>query len=216
MLRKAPPLPFLPADVHGKEVFVIAACWCGDVEKGKKAIAPLAALGKPIANVIGPNPFAGWQTAFDPLLAPGARNYWKSHDFTALGDGLIDILLDFAGRLPTPDCEIFIGHMGGAVNRVPAQATAYPHRNVEFIMNVHTRWNGKAQDQACIAWARELFDKAAPHATGGVYVNFMPEDESQRIRAGAYGPNYERLAKLKTKYDPGNLFRMNQNIRPAA
>jgi FAD/FMN-containing dehydrogenase len=213
--RKAPPLPFLPAEWHGKEIFIFAVCWCGDLEKGKKAIAPLEALGKPIANVIGPNPLAGWQTAFDPLLAPGSRNYWKSHDFTSLTDGLIDTLIEYAGKLPSPECEVFIGNLGGAVNRVPATATAYPHRNIEFVMNVHTRWSDKAQDKACIAWARELFDKTAQFATGGVYVNFMPEDETQRVAKGAYGPNYERLAKLKAKYDKDNLFRQNQNIVPA-
>jgi len=216
VMRKAPPLPFLPAEVHGKEIFVLAACWCGDIEKGKKAIAPLEALGKPIANVIGPNPLAGWQTAFDPLLTPGSRNYWKSQNFTSIGDGLIDVLVESAGRLPSPECEIFLGHLAGAVNRVPAQATAYPHRNIEFIMNVHTRWSDKSQDKACIAWARELFDKTATHATGGVYVNFMPEDETQRVAKGAYGPNYDRLAKLKAKYDRDNLFRHNQNIDPAS
>ena len=125
-------------------------------------------------------------------------------------------MLDYAGRLPGPDCEIFIGHLGGAISRVPVQATAYPHRDVQFVMNVHTRWSDPAQDKPCVAWARELFDTMAPHATGGVYVNFMPEDEAQRVQAGAYGPNYERLAKLKARHDPGNLFRLNQNIRPSA
>ncbi|TMQ65704.1 MAG: FAD-binding oxidoreductase [Candidatus Eisenbacteria bacterium] len=216
VMRKAPPLPFLPAEVHGKEILVIAVCAIGDKQKAEKAIAPLRALGKPIADVIGPAPFVGWQTAFDPLLAPGARNYWKSHDFKKLDDGFIQVLLDAIGRLPTSECEIFIGHLGGAVNRVPADATAYPHRDVDFIMNVHTRWSDPAQDQACIAWARQLFDVSAPFATGGVYVNFMPEDETQRVQKGAYGPNYERLAKLKRKYDPTNLFRMNQNIHPVA
>jgi FAD/FMN-containing dehydrogenase len=216
VMRKAPPLPFLPKEVHGTEVLVFALCYAGDLEKGRKAIAPLQALGQPIADLVGPNPFAGWQTAFDPLLQPGARNYWKSHDFVELGDGAIDLLREFAGRLPSPDCEVFIGHLGGAVNRIAAEATAYPHRNVNFVMNVHTRWSDPAQDKSCIAWARELFDKMAPHATGGVYVNFMPEDESQRVRSGAYGPNFERLAKLKAKYDPENLFRLNQNIRPGA
>ena len=216
VMRKAPPLPFLPPEVHGKEILAFAVCYSGDMEKGRKAVAPLQALGKPIADVVGPSPFAGWQTAFDPLLTPGSRNYWKSHDFTKLSDGAIQLLVDYAGRLPSPECEIFIGHLGGATNRVPVEATAYPHRNVEFVMNVHTRWGDPAQDKTCIAWARELFDKMAPHATGGVYVNFMPEDETQRIKAGAYGPNYARLAKLKAKYDPGNLFRQNQNITPAA
>ena len=100
------------------------------------------------------------------------------------------------------------------MSRVPADATAYPHRGAQFVMNVHTRWRDPAEDEACIAWARSLFDTAAPHATGGVYVNFMPADETERVPAGAYGGNYERLAALKTKYDPTNLLRMNQNIAP--
>ena len=216
VLRKAPPLPFLPPEVHGTEIVVFAACWIGDIAKGKKALAPLEALGRPIANVIAPSPFAGWQAAFDPLLTPGARNYWKSHDFTTLGDATVDILLDSIRKLPTAECEIFIGHLGGAVNRVPIGATAYPHRDVEFIVNVHTRWGDRSQDKLCVSWARDLFDRLAPHATGGVYVNFMPEDETQRVRAGAYGSNYERLAKVKAKYDPDNLFRMNQNVAPLA
>ncbi len=215
VMRKAPPLPFLPPEVHGTEVVILALCYSGEPASAEKAIAPLKAIGKPIADVVGPAPYAGWQMAFDPLLAPGERNYWKSHDFVELKDGLVDVLLDAVTKLPTPACEIFIGNLGGAINRVAADATAYPHRNAEFVMNVHTRWSAKPQDAECIAWARKLFDAAAPFATGGVYVNFMPEDEGQRVRAGAYGGNFERLAKLKAKYDPSNLFRMNQNVAPA-
>ena len=216
VLRKAPPLPFLPREVHGTEVMVLAMCYAGDLDLGLRAAAPLRALGQPIADVVSPHAFAAWQTAFDPLLTPGARNYWKSHDFTALTDEVVEILLDYAGRLPSPECEIFVGHLGGAVNRVPIEATAYPHRNVEFVLNVHTRWTDPAQDQTCVGWARKFFDATAPYATGGVYVNFMPGDEVDRIPSGAYGPGYARLARAKAKYDPGNLFRLNQNIRPAA
>ena len=216
VMRKAPPLPFLPPEYHGKEILVFAVCYTGDLEQGRKAVAPLRALGKPIADVIAPTPFVAWQTILDPLLAPGARNYWKSHSFTQLSDGAVRVLIEYAGRLPSPDCELAFAQLGGAINRTPAQATAYPHRDLEFVLNVHTRWSDPAQDPECIAWARELFDRMTPHATGGVYVNFMPEDEAQRVRAGAYGLNYERLSKLKAKYDPDNLFRLNQNIRPAA
>jgi FAD/FMN-containing dehydrogenase len=98
---------------------------------------------------------------------------------------------------------------------VPADATAYPHRDAKFVMNVHTRWRERGDGQAAIKWTRELFAATAPHATGGVYVNFMPEDETDRV-AGAYGGNFTRLAALKAKYDPGNLFRLNQNVRPKA
>ena len=214
VMRKAPPLPFLPAEWHGKEVLIFAACYCGDMQAGEEAVAGLRALGKPIADVISPHPFAGWQAAFDPLLTPGARNYWKSHDFAGLPDEAIAVILDAIRTLPTPECEVFIAHVGGAMARVAADATAWPNRDAHFVMNVHTRWREKAQDAACIAWARQLFDKAARFASGSVYVNFMPDDEGDRVEK-AYGANYRRLAEIKRRYDPGNLFRMNQNIRPA-
>jgi FAD/FMN-containing dehydrogenase len=216
VMRKAPPLPFLPPEWHGKEILAFAACYSGDPAKGEQTMAPLRALGKPIADVIGSNPFVAWQAILDPLLGPGMRNYWKSHSFTTLSDGAIDVLVEFAHKLPSPDCEIAFAQLGGAINRIPPSATAYPHRDLQYVVNIHTRWASAADDQKCIAWARGLFDALTPHATGGVYVNFMPEDEAQRVRAGAYGANYDRLARLKAKYDPDNLFRMNQNIRPGA
>ena len=214
VLRKAPPLPFLPEGVHGKEVAVVAFCWIGEMAPGEALAAKLRAFGKPVGEHVGPMPFAAWQTAFDPLLAPGARNYWKSHDFKAITGDVERILCDAVARLPSDECEVFVGHLGAAVNRVRATDTAYPHRDVEYVINVHTRWREPAQDARCIGWARELFDSLTPHATGGVYVNFMPEDESQRVAAGAYGPNYPRLATLKKTYDADNLFSLNQNILP--
>ncbi|TYO66759.1 FAD-binding oxidoreductase [Bradyrhizobium hipponense] len=215
VLRQAPPLPFLPAEIHGKEIVAFAVCYAGDENEGKRALEPLRALGEPIADVIGMQPFAAWQTAFDPLLTPGAYNYWKSHNFVELNDGLLDTLVSHTTSLPTGECEIFIGQLGGATSRMAVDATAFPHRDAKFVMNVHTRWRDPADEQRSIAWARRLFTETAPHATGGVYVNFMPEDETDRI-ASAYGPNYARLAALKAKYDPGNLFRLNQNVRPSA
>ena len=210
VLRKAPPLPFLPEEWHGREVVILAACYAGDMAKGEEELKPLREFGKPIADVIGPHPFKGWQAAFDPLLTPGARNYWKSHNFLEMSDALIDVVLQYAGDLPSDLSEIFFGSLGGAVNRVPADATAYPHRDVNYVMNVHTRWEETGQDEACVAWAREFFQATGKHATGGVYVNFIPEDED-RV-ANAYGDNYDRLKKVKDKYDPANLFRSNQNI----
>ena len=214
VVRKAPPLPFLPQEVHGRMILILPVFVAGDVDAAKPLVEPLRAIGKPIADVIGPHPYAGWQQAFDPLLTPGARNYWKSHNFPALVDGALDSIVDYAGRLPSDQTEIFVARMGGAMNRKPADATAYPHRNVEYLMNVHARWEDPAEDDACVAWARELFDTMARYATGGVYVNFMPTDETERVRA-AYGPNYDRLAGLKRRYDPDNFFHLNQNIAPA-
>jgi FAD/FMN-containing dehydrogenase len=214
VLRQAPPLPFLPEEWHGKDVLVFALCYAGDMAEGEKATAAIRALGNPIADVVSPHPFHGWQAAFDPLLTPGARNYWKSHDLVQLADEPIDILMDAVANVPSPECEVFIAHVGGAMSKVADDATAYPQRQAHFIMNVHTRWQEAAQDAECIAWARGLFDAITPHAVGSVYVNFMPDDEGDRV-AGAYGGNYDRLARIKAQWDPDNQFRMNHNIQPA-
>ncbi|MDW6025863.1 FAD-binding oxidoreductase [Mesorhizobium sp. BAC0120] len=213
VMRKAPPLPFLPAEWHGREVLILAMCWVGDMAAGEKAMAKLRGLGKPIVDVVSPHPFVGWQSAFDPLLTPGARNYWKTHDFDRLDEGLIDTLIKAVGELPGPECEVFVAHVGGAMSRVPIGATAYPQRDAHYTMNVHTRWREAREDAACIGWARDLFDEAGKYALGSAYVNFMPEDEGDRIEK-VYGPNYHRLREVKWRYDPGNLFRANQNIRP--
>lgn len=211
VLRKAPPAPFVPTEWHGKEVLIIALCHTGTLMAGEQDALPFRKLGKPIVDLVGPHPFTGWQAAFDPLLSPGARNYWKSHDFLELSDGACDALLDAVKRLPSDECELFVGQLGGQVNRIAPDATAYPRRDVRFIVNMHTRWRDPAQDEACINWARGLFKALAPHALGSVYVNFMPSDEKDRIH-GAFGSNYERLAEVKRRYDPMNLFRLNQNI----
>ena len=215
VMRKAPPLPFLPADVHGTEVVVIAVLYSGDMQAGERAIAPLRAIGKPIADVVSPHPYAGFQAAFDPLLAPGARNYWKTHDFAPLGDDALDIAIDAARHLPGPQCEVFLAQMGGAVRDTAEDATAYSGRNADWIANVHARWTDAAEDEQCIGWARRLFKDLTPHATGNAYVNFMTQDEGARVEA-AYGSHYGRLAALKKKYDPSNVLRTNQNIVPAA
>jgi FAD/FMN-containing dehydrogenase len=213
VLRQAPPLPFIPEDAHFKPAVVLAALYSGDMAEGEAALAPLREFGNPIADAISPHPYVGFQAAFDPLLAPGERNYWKSHDFLELSDGLIDTLLAAVDTLPGFGCEIFVAQMGGATNRVPADATAYPHRDVEFIMNVHGRWSEAAEDEGGIRWCRDLFNAATPYATGGIYTNFMTAEETDRVGA-AYGSGWERLVALKNRYDPDNFFRLNQNIPP--
>ncbi|MGO4571692.1 FAD-binding oxidoreductase [Microvirga sp. 2TAF3] len=213
VMRRAPPLPFLPEEWHGKEVLILAMCACGDLESAEKTTAELRAIGRPIADVVGPHPFAGWQQAFDPLLTPGARNYWKSHDLTELSDATIEILIDAVRQLPGPECEIFIGHVGGAAGRIATDATAFPQRNSHFVMNVHSRWREPEMDRSGVGWARNVFEAIKPYAAGTAYINFMPADELDRVEA-AYGGNYQRLAEVKRRYDPQNMFRMNQNVRP--
>jgi FAD/FMN-containing dehydrogenase len=213
VLRKAPPLPFLPADVHGREVVVLAVFYAGDTTGSQKLIDLLRRFGKAHGEHIGTQPYTQWQQAFDPLLTPGARNYWKSHNFTEISDGALESVIQFAGRLPTPQCEIFLGLIGGAANRIPADATAWGHRDTRFVLNVHGRWDDPADDKRCMAWARDFFKASAPYASAGAYTNFMTEDETDRV-AAAYGSSYARLAQIKRKHDPENIFHMNQNIKP--
>jgi FAD/FMN-containing dehydrogenase len=215
VLRKAPPLPFLAPEVHGTDIIALALF----SPQAPDAVAPILekvrGFGRVVGEHVGAMPYTAWQKAFDPLLAPGARNYWKSHNFTRLSDEAIDVVLRYAGTVPTPQCEIFLGLIGGKANTLPPGATAYPHRTVLFAMNVHGRWTEAADDDKVVLWAREFFAAAAAHAAGSVYINFLTQDESARIHE-AYGPNYQRLLDIKQRYDPDNLFRFNHNIRPDA
>jgi len=213
VLRKAPPLPFLPPAVHGQGIVVLAFLYAGDPKRGETLIEPLRRFGTPVGEGVGVQPYVAWQQAFDPLLTHGARNYWKSHNLLTLDEGLLDAIAAYAEALPSPHCEIFVAALGGATTRPSTDATAYAHRATRFVMNVHGRWEGPIDDERCIRWARDFFAASAPYASDGVYVNFMTADEGDRVRA-AYGSNYDRLVKAKRKYDPANLFHVNQNIQP--
>jgi FAD/FMN-containing dehydrogenase len=215
VLRGAPPLPFLPVSVHGTGIVALAFFSPLPPEQVQDALDTVRGFGDPLGEHVSAVPYSAWQQVFDPLLVPPARNYWKSHNFNTLSDAAIDVVVDYAGKLPSAQSEIFLGLLGGAANTHAPDEMAYPHRAALYAMNVHTRWEEPSQDAACLAWAREFFKAAAPHAAGSVYINFLNEDEVDRI-AEAYGPNYARLKQIKAKYDPDNLFRTNQNIRPGA
>jgi len=212
--RKAPPLPFLAEQFHGKEMVALALCYAGSPSSGEALIEPLRKFGTPIGEHVGVQPYTAWQQAFDPLLTKGARNYWKSHNFAQLSDGAIDVIIEYAAKLPSPQCEIFIGTIGGQTGRVAPQAMAYANRDANYVMNVHGRWESASEDARGIEWARGFFAKAQPFASDGAYINFLTQDETDRI-AFAYGPTFKRLVEIKKKYDPTNLFRMNQNIKPS-
>jgi FAD/FMN-containing dehydrogenase len=215
VLRKAPPLPFLAPEHHGKPVLILVMAYAGAIEQGEAALRPLRELGPKLADGVSPHPYAGWQAAFDPLLAPGARNYWKSHDFTTLSDDVIDLMVEAAATLPGDECEIFTAQLGGVAGRVAEDAMAYPHRRTRFTMNIHGRWRSAAEDAAGIGWVRDLYRRAAQHARGSVYVNFVPEPDEQRP-IGAFGANEARLRGIKAGVDPTDMFRANVPIAPLA
>jgi FAD/FMN-containing dehydrogenase len=213
VLRKAPPLPFLAPEVHGTDVVVFAVVYAGDPDEGPRFTAPIEKFGEPIASVLGRNPYAAFQQALDPLLGPGARNYWKSAEFAELEDNALEVVMDAARAVPGPEAEVIIAQLGGAMGRVARNATAYAGRDSKYVMNVHGRWRDKNDDEKFRAWARSTYDRISPLATDAGYINFLTADEEARLPA-AYGPNYERLRELKRRYDPDNVFRMNHNVPP--
>lgn len=209
----APPLPFLPDDVHGTTVLILVPFYTGDLREGETVLAPLREYGDPIADAVAPTRYTEAQSMLDDLYAEGARNYWKAPNFTELTGKTIDTITEYADRFPTPYSEILVHQVGGAVNDVGSNATAYPHRDVEFITTVAARWEDPAKDDECIAWVRECHDALAEGATGGTYANF--EGDRQGREESVYEENYARLAELKAEYDPENVFRLNQNVNPA-
>ncbi len=209
----APPLPFLPEEAHGTKVLSVIQFYTGGVQEGEDVFRPLREFGDPVGDAVAPTPYTTIQSISDPLYTKGARNYWKSHNFTALSDEIIDTLVACAAKLPTPQSDILIQQLGGAINDFAPDAAAYPHRETEFVVTPGGRWEEPVHDDSCVAWVRACHDALGEYVPAGVYVNFLSQGEEGRVRA-AYGDNYERLVDLKTKYDPDNFFRLNQNIEP--
>lgn len=208
----APPLPFLPEEVHGTKVLFIVPFYTGNLQEGEELLRPLREYGKPIADAVAVTTYLAAQRALDDLYARGSRNYWKSHSFTELSDAALDTIVKYAGMLPTPQSDILISHLGGVINEISSDGTAYPHRDLSFIVTPGGRWEDPAQDDEPVSWVRECFEALTVHATGQSYVNFIAESTGREKEA--FGPNYDRLVELKNKYDPANLFRLNQNVTP--
>ena len=213
VMRKAPPLLFLPEEWHGKEVVVLAMCYVGDMTEGQIATEKFRNIGQPIADVVSPMSFIEWQSAFDPLLTEGARNYWKSHDMAEINDQALAKIKQSVLTLPSEECEIFLGHIGGAASRVAPQDTPWLNRAQHFVVNIQTRWQHAKDDERCRNWARALHSSLAESAMGSIYVNFIPEGDDNCVEE-AYGANFARLKHIKQQVDPSNLFRVNQNIVP--
>jgi FAD/FMN-containing dehydrogenase len=207
--------PFPPA-LHGTPVVVLAAAYCGPVEEGEKVVQPLRELAQPVVDASGPWPWLGLQSGFDAIFPKGEFRYWKSRSLAELSDEAIGEILAFADRRPTPLTDLVMWHHGGAMSRVGETETAYAGRDAQFLVTAEASWTDPAQNDEAISWARAAWDAMERYSTGGVYLNFpgLGEEKEALARAG-YGVNYERLAALKAKYDPDNLFRMNINIPPA-
>jgi FAD/FMN-containing dehydrogenase len=190
------------------------AVYAGDPDDGKEALRPLRAFGDPIIDGICFRPYTELQRLLTETAAPGYRNYWKSDYLAGLPDEAIDIVVEHCDPFPSDRSSMFFETMGGAINRVESDATAFPHRDAAFSVTAWARWTDPAADGDHRAWAQSLSAAMESYTTDGVYLNFLSQESDERIEA-AYGDNHDRLKAVKAEYDPNNLFRMNQNITPA-
>jgi FAD/FMN-containing dehydrogenase len=199
----------------GQRAAILFVCYSGPLEAGEKAIAPVREFGRPLEDLIQPMAYCEVQTAFDDDFPFGVRNYWKSSNVDEPSDEVIDAMVASMEAAPSLRPMAFLERFGGAVARVPHDATAFGHRDAEYDLVITSMWTDDTEDEAHIGWARTFWDALQPHSTDSVYVNYLTEEGEERVRA-AYGrEHYARLAELKGKYDPENVFRSNQNIRPA-
>jgi FAD/FMN-containing dehydrogenase len=216
VLRKAPAGEPMPPSIHGRPVCLVLVCWTGEHEAGERAIAPLRGFGRPLFDGIASRPYVELQSSLDAGAPHGWHSYWKSCELPALTDETIDLLAEHAGRIESPRSYIIMFHLGGAVSRVPEDAMAYSHREAVHNVNIDAVWLPTEEERAEREprWARTAYGALAPHELG-VYVNFLGDEGEERVRS-AYGEaKYRKLAEIKARYDPENVFRRNQNIRPA-
>ena len=211
----APPEPFVPDHLKGRTVVGVAALYVGDCGRGPRAFEAITGLG-PAVNLIQPMPYTAFQAMLDPMAPAGRRSYWRGEYMGALSDGAIDVFVEHGAELiaaGAPLSQAVFFRIGQGVTSVPDDATAFSHRDASYMFHPITFWERPADDERLIAASRSFAEAMRPYGSGGAYLNFTPE--ADRVR-DAYGADkYRRLVALKDKYDPGNLFRMNQNIRPS-
>jgi FAD/FMN-containing dehydrogenase len=203
---------------EGAPLAALVLGWMGPLATGEAGLRAWREVGTPVADLIGPMPYRTVQALFDPAFPAGRRNYWKSGFLRNLDDAAITILIEHFRRAPSPYAGLGVELYGGAIGRVAPESTAFPHRGHQFNLLIFTAWDDPAEDAANMGWGRDLWAALQPFAADGVYVNYLGDAAAEgqdRVRA-AYGPAiYKRLADLKRRYDPANLFCMNQNILPA-
>jgi FAD/FMN-containing dehydrogenase len=215
-LTMAPPLPFLPENVHGKPVAIVAGCYAGAMEDGDKHYTPVKKFGPPIADLLGPMPYVALQGLLDPLWGPGMANYFRGGFLTRLGPDVAATVRSFVDRRPTGlVSEFHVHHMGGAVDDVSPEGTAYAGRGVPYVTNIISRWENPADADENITWARDLGAALEPYSAVQTYLNFLGDTGPDRARA-VYPPDtYARLVQVKDRYDPENVFHVNQNVLPS-
>ena len=198
----------------GAQIAVMIVCHCGPLAEAETALEPIKKFGSPILDSVGPTSYEETNRMLDAGFPRGALNYWKSNFMKELSDQAIETLISQFAACPSPMSGLLLEHIHGAATRIGVSETAFPHRREGYNFLVVSEWLDPADNARNIAWARESYDLMLPYFSRGRYVNYLGEDEGEDAVAAAYGPNYQRLRTLKAKYDPTNLFHLNQNIRP--
>jgi FAD/FMN-containing dehydrogenase len=199
----------------GSLVAGITVCYCGAIEEGERVLRPLRAFGSPLEDGIRPMAYTALQSVPDEGFPPGQQHYWKSSNLEHLSDEAIEVMVRLVKEMPSPSSGVGLQQMHGAASRVDPAATAFPHRDEHYDLLILSQWANPADSEENVRWTRELFEAMQPFVGKGVYVSNLGEEEGDRVKE-AYGEHYERLVALKDRYNPTNLFRLNQNVKPTA
>jgi FAD/FMN-containing dehydrogenase len=214
-LRLAPPAPWIAKDVHGKPIVALFVCYSGPLKAGEELLAPIKALGAPVGDIIQKRPYASQQSLLDATQPKGRRYYWKSEYLPALEPELFGKAIEHAARITSPHSAILIFPLDGMVNQLPENHSAVGNRDAAAVLNIASAWERAEDDAANVEWSRNAWRDMRRWSTGGTYVNFLTEEEGDDRTRAAYRTNYARLAEIKAKWDPSNLFRTNKNVRTA-
>lgn len=214
LMRPAPPAPWLPKDMHGKPIVAILACYSGKPEEGDKAVAPIKAFGNPIGDVLVRRPYAQMQSLLDATQPKGRRYYWKSEYLSDIKPALSEKVIDHAAKIRSPHSAVILFQIAGTLNQVEEEHSPVGNREARYVLNIAGSWEGADQDTANVEWAREAWNDMKTFSTGGTYINFLTQDEGPERVEAALGKGLNRLAKVKARWDPENVFRTNRNIKP--
>jgi FAD/FMN-containing dehydrogenase len=214
ILRPAPPAPWLPKDWHGKPIVALLACYSGRLEDGEKLVAPIKSFGKPIGDVLVRRPYAQMQSLLDATQPKGRRYYWKSEYLSRIEPALCEKVIEHAAKIRSPHSAVILFQIEGALSRLNEEHSPVGNRNARYVLNIAGSWEKADEDSANVEWTRKAWNDMKQFSTGGTYINFLTEDEGPERTKAALGKGVERLASIKSKWDPENVFRTNRNIRP--
>lgn len=215
LMRPAPPAPWLPKEVHGTPIVALLACHSGTPEEGDKAVASIKTFGQPVGDVIARRPYVQMQSLLDATQPKGRRYYWKSEYLPRIEPALCEKLMEHAARIRSPHSAVILFQIGGALNQLADEHSPAGNRDARYVLNVAGSWEQAGDDGANVEWARAAWNDMRPFSTGGNYINFLTEDEGRERVEAALGTSLERLAEIKARWDPQNVFRTNRNIAPA-